>query len=392
MIRVLHINYLTNKTSAVNHIVDIQKRSGKLDVRLLTMSSNLDKTHLRLALPFDRRLDLWISKILNRLVYNRSGMYFSATLGFSKALPLKELVWPDVLHIHWTGLGSFRLQDFDSFDGPVVFHLHDSFHFTGGCHTINECFKFKESCQSCEYSPTRKATSRHLLEKYTFYKKHNINIIAPSSTLLNLAKSSSLFRDSLGHSAVIPNILLFPKKSPKSKKLKDMTITLIASRVDDVNKQIYKFCEVMDVKGLMGLQIILIGDFKKKIESQYLNVTYFGYLADPKMVQRIIGESHFTAVVSRFESFSMVALESILMSTPVITFSNLGATDFIVNEKNGLIFSPNDWRGMQERLIRIYEGVENYQSLYKSTKLYDFSNNTKDMLKSYEDYYLEVLQ
>lgn len=392
MIRVLHINYITNKTSAVNHIVDLQKRSGKLDVRLLTMSMNMDRTHLKLTLPFDRRLDLWISKILNRLVYNRSGIYFSATLGFSKALPLRALVWPDILHIHWTGLGSFRLQDFDSFNGPIVFHLHDSFHFTGGCHTINECFKFKESCHSCEYSPIRKASSRHLLEKYSFYKKHNINIISPSSTLLNLAKSSSLFKDSLGHSAVIPNILLSPKKSPKSKKSKDVTITLIASRIDDVNKQIYKFCEEMDVKELMGLQIILIGDFKKKVELEYLNVKYLGYLSDSKMVQKIIEKSHFTAVVSRFESFSMVALESILMSTPVITFSNLGATDFIVNEKNGLIFSPNDWRGIQKRLIRIYKGLENYQSIYKSTKLYDFSNNIKDIVKSYEDYYLKVLQ
>ena len=392
MIRVLHINYLTNETSAVNHIVDVQKRSRKIDVRILTMSLNQDKTHLRLSLPFDRRLDLWISKIFNRLIYNTSGMYFSAILGFSRALSLKALVWPDILHIHWTGLGSFRLQDFDSFDGPVVFHLHDSFHFTGGCHTINECFKFKESCQSCEYSPIRKATSRHLLEKYAFYKKHNINVIAPSSTLLNLAKSSSLFADSLGHSAVIPNVLLFPKKLPTTKKLKDMTITLIASRIDDVNKQIYKFCEEMDVKELMGLQIFLIGDFKKKVELEYLKVSYLGYLSDSKIVQKIIGESHFTAVVSRFESFSMVALESILMSTPVITFSNLGATDFVVNEKNGLIFSPNDWRGIQERLRRIYEGVEDYKSLYKSTKLYDFSNNTKDILKSYEDYYLEVLQ
>src|SRR5690606_6310361 len=82
---------------------------------------------------------------------------------------------------------------------PIVWTLHDNWAFTGGCHIMWECEKYKKSCGSCprlnsdiENDLSRKVFNR---KKKTFSKMKNMTIIGLSKWMENCAKESVLLQN-----------------------------------------------------------------------------------------------------------------------------------------------------------------------------------------------------
>jgi len=56
---------------------------------------------------------------------------------------------PDLIHLHWIGDGFLRIESLARFEVPIVWTLHDSWPFTGGCHLPGGCRRYQESCGCC---------------------------------------------------------------------------------------------------------------------------------------------------------------------------------------------------------------------------------------------------
>src|SRR5690606_508603 len=63
---------------------------------------------------------------------------------------------PDVVHLHWIAGGMMRIEDLAKINAPIVWSLHDNWAFTGGCHIMWECERYKQSCGVCPRLASKK--------------------------------------------------------------------------------------------------------------------------------------------------------------------------------------------------------------------------------------------
>ena len=113
---------------------------------------------------------------------------------------------PDIIHLHWIASGFLRLETHRYFNRPLVWTLHDSWAFTGGCHIPFDCTRYKEHSGRC---PALASKSEHDLSNWIWWRKRKawkdlrFTVVTPSRWLANCARASSLFRDI--RIEVIPN-------------------------------------------------------------------------------------------------------------------------------------------------------------------------------------------
>lgn len=117
-----------------------------------------------------------------------------------------ERLAPDLLHLHWVSDGFLRLETLRDIALPVVWTMHDSWPFTGGCHLPGACMAYQGCCGACPLlaSKTPEDLSRRIwTRKQNSYVLERFTFVAPSHWLAGQARQSSL----LGQAAieVIPN-------------------------------------------------------------------------------------------------------------------------------------------------------------------------------------------
>src|SRR6185369_15853637 len=56
---------------------------------------------------------------------------------------------PDLIHLHGVGHGFLPLAAISSLPGPLIWTLHDSWAFTGGCHLPGACELYHANCGRC---------------------------------------------------------------------------------------------------------------------------------------------------------------------------------------------------------------------------------------------------
>ena len=112
----------------------------------------------------------------------------------------------DILHLHFVTDGFMNFTEPGLKKSPVVWTLHDCYPFTGICHYLSGCNKYKTECGNC---PILKSKNRFDLSTNVFrqkkmrYQDLNIHVVTPSKWLGQRVKESAL----LGHRPVhvIPN-------------------------------------------------------------------------------------------------------------------------------------------------------------------------------------------
>ncbi len=115
-------------------------------------------------------------------------------------------VAPDIVHLHWVCEGFIRLESIKRLSRPILWTLHDSWAFTGGCHTPFDCLRYQDSCGTCPALGSLRGNdfSRRVWQrKKNAWKGVNLTVVAPSHWLASCVMSSSLFREV--RVEVIPN-------------------------------------------------------------------------------------------------------------------------------------------------------------------------------------------
>lgn len=103
---------------------------------------------------------------------------------------------PKLAHLHWVGHGMLRVEEIGKLGCPVVWSLHDTWAFTGGCHYTGDCAGFRRQCGKCPQlmSDDENDISRRLMQrKARVFSDLDMTVVTPSRWLANLAASSSLF-------------------------------------------------------------------------------------------------------------------------------------------------------------------------------------------------------
>jgi glycosyltransferase involved in cell wall biosynthesis len=110
----------------------------------------------------------------------------------------------EVIHIHafYNFLSLSSLKSIIELGKPTLFTLHDQRLFTGGCHYSRDCVNFERTCSKCPQ--TRKLFGNVIENAFSKQKKlfesaNNVELVAPSYWLADLAKRSGVSRDLTTH-------------------------------------------------------------------------------------------------------------------------------------------------------------------------------------------------
>jgi glycosyltransferase involved in cell wall biosynthesis len=131
-----------------------------------------------------------------------------------------------------------------------------------------------------------------------------------------------------------------------SKKNKHRFILNMLGDINNINK------ENLEYKNLIISKI-------KNYRNDFLEINFIGF---KKNVFEYIKQSDFVVIPSRYESFSMVAIESLSIGIPIIA-PNIGGPREIVNTKSiGILFKPGDVKDLSASIEYMVNHYDDYIS------------------------------
>jgi glycosyltransferase involved in cell wall biosynthesis len=122
-------------------------------------------------------------------------------------------------------------------------------------------------------------------------------------------------------------------------------------------------------------------NLKETIQKNNLTIKFEGFKTN---IQEYILNSSFTVVPSRYESFSMVTIESLSCQTPVIGPNIGGLKDIINSEKIGLLFEPENIEELAKKIIYAINNKFDSSEMKKRAAFFSIQNQAKKHLDLYK--------
>ena len=256
----------------------------------------------------------------------------------------------NLVHLHWVGHSMLRVEELARLRCPVVWSLHDTWAFTGGCHYTGECEGFKKKCGHCPQlaSHVENDLSRDLINrKNRAFEKLNLTIVTPSRWLAEMARQSSLFKGR--RIEVIPNGLDTDTFTPIDHHVArqylnlpfDEPVLLFGAHwLPDPRKGGDLLCEALSRLD-MPCTLLTFGEGQLPLENApHVNVRSLGSLTDNMSLAMVYSAADAFVCPSREDNLPNTVAEALACGTPCIAFDINGLPDMIEHHKNGWLARP----------------------------------------------------
>ncbi len=362
------------RDSGVDLQMEVQSRSG--DAFWVTESTKgLNKVANRLRPTLDR-LPL-------RLYPSYSGASWSSNLLPRRVNLATRNFSAQLVHLHWIGYGFIPISALCKFALPIVWTLHDSWTFTGGCHVPGDCRQYMDNCGHCPQlgSHSQFDLSRLVLRcKAAYWRNLNLCLVAPSRWLASTARQSSLFHEREIH--VIPNGLdlqLFRPLDPlQCRKLlnlpldKKLIVFGAVSPFGDSNKGCDHLRLAIDrlalAKDQANFELVIFGPRSTQDTLFALPSHYVGQIRDELTMAILLSAADVTVVPSRSENLSNIIMESLACGTPVACFDIGGNSDMVDHLDNGYLARPYDAADLAKGIRWITHSEEHTVNLRQNAR------------------------
>ncbi len=319
-----------------------------------------------------RRAKLFLGLLPVRSYPNQPENNFSPALMPDR--PPGELaeIDPDIIHLHWLGAGFLSVETIGRLGRlgkPLVWTLHDSWPFTGGCHMPFDCTRYRQGCGEC---PVLGSTREKDLSRKTWARKQaswrdlNMTLVTPSRWLADCAHSSSLFRKS--RIEMIPNGLDTEVFCPADKQASRRSLGLPGDKnivlfgavggTSDPNKGFHLLAPALQLLGkrLPGTMAVIFGaDSSAGLPDLGMPVVSLGRIMDDRKLAAIYSAADVFAAPSILENLPSTVMESMACATPCVAFRQGGVADLIDHEMSGYLAQPYEVEGFTQGMIWILE-------------------------------------
>jgi glycosyltransferase involved in cell wall biosynthesis len=293
---------------------------------------------------------------------------FSQSLSFS----------PDIIHLHWVAR-MIRLETLARFNTPIVWTLHDSWPFTGGCFLPGDCNRYQEACGKC---PALASTRAEDLSRKVWKRKReawqdvNLTLIAPSQWMAECARKSSLFHDT--RIEVIANGIDTSLFKPTDKRNARQSLSLpqdkklvlfgAKSATQDRNKGFHLL--------LQALHELAGSEWRNEIELVVFGASHMGSSTDAGFKSHFMGWQNDDSILALLyaaadvfvlpsiqENLPYAAMEAMSCGTPCVAFRQGGVPDLIDHMQNGYLAAPFEPSDLARGIVWMLEDSERHEEL-----------------------------
>lgn len=285
---------------------------------------------------------------------------------------------PDLLHLHWVSHGFLKIETLRSLGLPLVWTMHDSWVFTGGCHLPADCRKYEINCGACPVLGSRveKDLSRRVWDrKRRSYPLEQMTFISPSHWLAEQARASSLLNNCVVE--VIPNGVDSSVYSPGDKLAarsvcglpEDRKIILFGARhaLSDFNKGIDLLWETLDklpIELRKKCLLVVFGEqkdnFVPPVEIEFLN---YGAVDNEAEIANLYRAADLFAMTSRQENLPNMVSEAMSCGLPCVAFAVGGIPEQVIHRENGCLVEPYDTDAMSLEVAWLLSAKDEQQAL-----------------------------
>jgi glycosyltransferase involved in cell wall biosynthesis len=296
-----------------------------------------------------------------------------------RVVPQVAHINPDIINLHWISAAFMQIETLPKLKQPLVWTLHDSWGFTGGCHVIGECDRYTVSCGAC---PQLNSGNDWDLSRWVWKRKAkawkdlNLTLVSPSSWLANCASSSSLFQNL--RIEVIPHGLDTETFRPINQVLareilnlpQDKKLILFGAlqATSDKNKGFHLLQASLQELSKSGWNdswnVVIFGASQPENPPDLgFKTHYLGHLHDNMSLASVYSAADVMLVPSLQESFGQTASESLACGTPVVAFNSTGLKDIVDHQHNGYLAKPYEVEDFAKGITWVLENAERHQKL-----------------------------
>lgn len=309
---------------------------------------------------------------------DRSVRFAFSPANFGKNLTRHPLVQQaDVLHLHWVNQGLLSLRGIGQLGAlgkRMVWTMHDTWAFTGGCHIFTDCDRFRQSCGHCPYlrQPAPNDLSHQVLEKKRRFFPQNIQFVTCSAWLRDVALSSSLLAGR--QVEVIPNpidtnVFHPASESDRARWRREMGIApeakillFVAMNLRDAHKGFRFLPEALHhLKAQqpdLRLEVVVLGKSEPEgLAALPYPVHALGLVHGAERLARIYGAADVFVTPSLADNLPNTVMESLACGTPVAAFRTGGIPEMVEHLREGFVARQGDSRELAEGIGWILSGI-----------------------------------
>jgi len=361
-------------------------RNHKIDAKMLVQFKTgndphviCNRNHLRKLI---RRIKIFLGLLPVRLYPQKPENNFSPSLLPDRKMSDFSAINPDIIHLHWLCAGFLKLETLGKFKKPLIWTLHDSWPFTGGCHVPFDCERYRQKCGACPIlgSSRENDLSRHVwLRKKNSWQDLDLTIVSPSRWLAECAKSSSLFRNV--HIDVIPNGLDTDIFTPRNKQKARDALSLPQDRQIILFGALWGKTDPNKGFNMLKQALEILDKNKTKLTAVVFGADYFGGIGDTKLpfinLGRIEDEQELSMLYSAADVFvapSMLEnlpntiMEAMACGTPCVAFLQGGVPELIEHKISGYLAQAYDTKDLAAGILWVLEQNRRYHALAEHSR------------------------
>ena len=265
---------------------------------------------------------------------------------------------PDIIHLHWVAR-MMSLETVSRFNRPLVWTMHDSWPFTGGCYLPCDCTRYRETCGRCPVLVSDQATdlsNRIWQRKRKAWCNLHLTLIAPSNWMATCARSSSLFCDS--PIEIIPNGVNTTLFTPGDQRLareklslpQDKKLILFGAKggASDRNKGYHLLTEALHCLASRTphrdtTELLIFGSTdQNQPQHPHFKTHHMGWQRDESNLALLYTAADVFVLPSLHESLGFTVMEAMACGTPVVSFNQGGVPDLVDHLHNGSLAPAYD--------------------------------------------------
>jgi len=396
--KVMHINTLDMVGGAAKASYRIHLEMSKEEESIFLTKRNTVKHQNVVGLTGKNNK---IKDILNTQIDAQKNKLFKIAKGYPwnynnnifEIIPFDRINKMDIVNLHWINSNFLSIKSLLNIKRPLIWTLHDSWAFTGGCHIPYECGKYVDGCTHCVHIGRNDffdISKKMFQEKKYIYNKIKMNVVCPSNWLANAARNSILLGNK--NICVIPNGLDLKLYKPLNKEFARHALNMkmgkkyilfgAVSATSDENKGFEYISTALKslyarIENKDEIEIIIFGSDKIGVNYEFgFRTTSLGTVYDDYTLCMLYSASDVMIVPSKSENLPNTVMESMACGTPVVAFSVGGILDLVDHKYNGYLAEPYN-------VNDIVYGIE--YILLNQVNLYQLSQNARNkIMKSFD--------